>query len=55
MNSDLPATVTAALLELLHPFVPDDFINECWRIATPVGGGESTVRPSFIGSICWVC
>ena len=30
MNSDLPATGTAALLELLHPFVPDDFINECW-------------------------
>jgi hypothetical protein len=30
MNSDLPATGTAALLELLNPFVPDDFINECW-------------------------
>ena len=30
MNSDLPATGTTALLELLHPFVPDDFINECW-------------------------
>ena len=30
MNSDLPATGTAALLELLAPFVPDDFINECW-------------------------
>jgi hypothetical protein len=30
MNSDLPATGTAALLELLSPFVPDDFINECW-------------------------
>lgn len=30
MNSDLPATGTVALLELLHPFVPDDFINECW-------------------------
>ena len=30
MNSDLPATGTAALLKVLHPFVPDDFINECW-------------------------
>jgi hypothetical protein len=30
MNSDLPATGTAALLELLDPFVPDDFLNECW-------------------------
>ena len=29
MNSDLPATGTAARLELLSPFVPDDFINEC--------------------------
>lgn len=30
MNSDLPATGTVALLELLNPFVPDDFINDCW-------------------------
>ena len=30
MNSDLPATGTAALLELLTPFVPDDFIDGCW-------------------------
>jgi len=30
MNFDLPATGTAALLESLDPFVPDDFINECW-------------------------
>jgi hypothetical protein len=30
MNSDLPTTGTAALLELLDPFVPDDFINESW-------------------------
>ena len=30
MNFDLPATGTAALLELLDPFVPDDFLNECW-------------------------
>lgn len=30
MNSDLPAVGTAALLELVSPFIPDDFINECW-------------------------
>jgi len=30
MNSDLPATGTVALLELLNRFVPDDFLNECW-------------------------
>ena len=30
MNSDLPATGTMALLELLDPFIPDDFINACW-------------------------
>ena len=30
MNSNLPATGTAALLELLDPSVPDDFINACW-------------------------
>ena len=37
MNSDLPATGTAALLELLAPFVPDDFINESWPHG-PTGG-----------------
>jgi hypothetical protein len=30
MNSDLPATCTVASLELVNPFVPDDFINACW-------------------------
>lgn len=30
MNSDLPATGTVALLELLDPLVPDDFINQVW-------------------------
>lgn len=37
MNSDLPATGTAALLELLAPFILDDFINECWP-HNPTGG-----------------
>ena len=30
MNSNLPMTGTAELLELLSPFVPDDFINHGW-------------------------
>lgn len=37
MNSDLPATGTAALLEILDPFVPDDFINGQWPHG-PTGG-----------------
>src|ERR1035437_4472729 len=37
MNSDLPATGTVALLELLDPFVPDDFINECWPHSPTAG------------------
>ena len=37
MNSNLPATGTVALLELLDPFVPDDFINGCWPTG-PTGG-----------------
>ncbi len=30
MNSNLPATGTTELLELLTPFIPDDFINQSW-------------------------
>src|SRR4051812_25377738 len=30
MDSHLPATGTAELLDLLSPYVPDDFINERW-------------------------
>src|SRR5262245_8542828 len=30
MDSQLPATGTAELLDLLSPYVPDDFINERW-------------------------
>jgi hypothetical protein len=37
MNSNLPATGTAALLELVNPFVPDDFINAGWPTG-PTGG-----------------
>jgi hypothetical protein len=37
MDSALPATGTAELLELLSPFVPDDFINQTWP-QTRTGG-----------------
>lgn len=37
MNSDLPATGTGPSLELLVPFVPDDFINEGWPHGHPGG------------------
>ena len=37
MNSDLPATGTAELLELLAPFVPDDFIDHAWPTAATGG------------------
>ena len=37
MDSMLPATGTAELLELLSPFVPDDFINRAWP-QTRTGG-----------------
>jgi len=30
MDSQLPATGTAELLDLLDPYVPDDFINQTW-------------------------
>jgi hypothetical protein len=30
VNSNLPATGTAELLDLLAPFIPDDFINQSW-------------------------
>ena len=30
MNSDLPATGTAALLELLDPFVPDQLFSNAY-------------------------
>ena len=44
MNSDLPATGTVALLELLDPLVPDDFINQVW----PHGrtGGRHRAHPA---------
>ena len=37
MNSNLPATGTAELLEQLAPFVPDDFINHSWPGASTGG------------------
>jgi hypothetical protein len=37
MDSTLPATGTVELLDLISPFVPDDFINRTWP-QTPTGG-----------------
>ena len=37
MDSDLPATGTVALLELLAPLVPEDFINQAWPHGRPGG------------------
>jgi len=33
----LPMTGTSQLLDLLDPYIPDDFINECWNVR-PVRG-----------------
>jgi hypothetical protein len=44
MNSDLPATGTAELLERLAPFVPDDFINQRWP--TVATGGRRREYPA---------
>jgi hypothetical protein len=50
MTSDLLTTGTAALLELLDPFVPDDFINECWPHwrAASCAHGRPTVPPASV-------
>lgn len=37
MKCELPATGTVELMELLDPFVPDDFINDGWP-GGPTGG-----------------
>ena len=48
MDSRLPATGTARLLDLLDPHVPDDFINEHWR-QRPARGQ----RPKFSAAQLW--
>jgi hypothetical protein len=48
MDSLLPATDTAKLLDLLDPYIPDDFINEHWRWR-PVRGQ----RPKFSAAQLW--
>ena len=52
MNSDLPATGTVALLELLAPFVPDDFINQAGLTVAPAVGTASTPPLNSFASIC---
>jgi hypothetical protein len=37
MNSNLPATGTAELLELLAPYIPDDFIDQSWAAGSTGG------------------
>src|ERR1017187_7289435 len=54
MNSDLPATGTAALLELLDPFVPDDFINESWPHGH-TGGRRCEHTPAHLYSVPLLC
>jgi hypothetical protein len=44
MNSNLPATGTVALLELLDPLVPDNFINQCW-LHGHTGTGTARIPP----------
>lgn len=49
MNSSLPAVGTFALLDLLSPFVPDDFINERW----PRLGDRPGPRVSLSAAQLW--
>ena len=48
MNSLLPATGTARLLDLLDPHIPDDFINEHWQWRPARGQ-----RPKFSAAQLW--
>ena len=48
MDSLLPVTGTAKLLDLLDPHIPDDFINEHWR-RRPARGQ----RPKFSAAQLW--
>ena len=49
MNSSLPAVGTVALLHLLSPFVPDDFINARWPRPT----GRPGPRPHLSAAQLW--
>lgn len=48
MDSLLPATGTAKLLDLLDPHIPDDFINEHWQWRPARGQ-----RPKFSAAQLW--
>ena len=43
MHSSLPAVGTLALLDLLDPFVPDDFINRRWPRSTHRPGPHASL------------
>jgi len=45
MDSLLPATGTSALLDLLDPHIPDDFINEHWH-GRPARGQSPKFSPA---------
>jgi hypothetical protein len=45
MDSLLPATGTSALLDLLNPHIPDDFINEQWS-RRPARGPRCKFSPA---------
>ena len=54
LNFNLPMTGTAELLELLSPFVPDEFINHGWPSGAT--GGRRRAYPAALpwdAFCCW--
>ena len=51
MNSNLPATGTVAVLELLNPLVPDDFINQAWPHGRTAVDTKRTPPPTLSRSL----
>jgi len=47
MDSLLPATGTAKLLDLLDPHIPDDFIKRDWQWRPARGRGQIQRRPTL--------
>ena len=55
MDSLLPATGTAKLLDLLDPHIPDDFINEHWQGRPARGSQPNLAPPNFGMCTSWLC
>jgi hypothetical protein len=53
VNSKLPATGTSELLELLGPFVPDDFIDQCWPIGYTGGRHREDTAAQLYRAHLW--